>query len=87
VVLEDFFWLGPGGSPNLHGASSAGGEAAGRRRHSLKVEHDGHLKNFVIFFLFLLRCFVLFYVSLNVNILFAKKLEDIEDLNNVCIQS
>ena len=35
-----------------------------RLRHALEVEDEGHLKDFVVIS-FLLRCFVLFDVSLN----------------------
>ena len=37
-----------------------------------EVEDEGHIKNIVIIFI-LLMCFVLFGVSFNVRILFAKK--------------
>jgi hypothetical protein len=48
------------------------GGAEARRQHYLEVEDEGHLKNFVIIFV-LLRCFVLFDISLNTRVLFAKK--------------
>jgi hypothetical protein len=49
-----------------------GAVVAAHCRHSLEVEDEGILKDLIIIFVFL-RCFVLFVVSLNVWVLFAKK--------------
>jgi hypothetical protein len=49
------------------------GGAAARRRYGLGVEDEGHLKNLIVIFV-LLRCFVLFDISLNARVLFEKKL-------------
>jgi hypothetical protein len=49
------------------------GGAAACRRYGLGVEDEGHLKNLIVIFV-LLRCFVLFDISLNARVLFPKKM-------------
>jgi hypothetical protein len=49
-----------------------GAAAVARCRHGLEVEDEGPLKDLFVIFVFL-KCFVLFIVSLNVRIIFAKK--------------
>jgi hypothetical protein len=46
--------------------------AVARRRYSLEVEDKGHLEDFVI----LLRCFVMFDISLNARVYSQKKSHD-----------
>jgi hypothetical protein len=53
--------------PALEGAA-----AAARHRHGLEVEDEGHLKDFDVISV-LLRCSILFAISFNVKVLFAKK--------------
>jgi hypothetical protein len=48
-----------------------GAAAVVRRRHGLKVEDEGFLKNFVVISFFL-RCFVLFDVSFNTSLIRQK---------------
>jgi hypothetical protein len=49
-----------------------GAAAAARHRHDLEVEDEGHLKDFVIFFVFV-EVFVLFDISFNVRSFFTPK--------------
>jgi hypothetical protein len=46
---------------------------AARHWHGLDIQDEWHLKDFAVIFIILLRFFVLFDVSLNVRVLFAKK--------------
>jgi hypothetical protein len=46
--------------------------AAVHRQHDLEVEDEGLLKDLIIIFVFL-GCFVLFAISFNARVLFAKE--------------
>jgi hypothetical protein len=68
--LVDPFDNFPSATNNVRPTQEGAGVAA-RRRHGLEVEDEGLLKDLVVIFLF--RCFVMFVVSFNARVRFAKK--------------
>ena len=69
--LFDPFGDFPSATNNVR-PTQGGAAAAACRRHGLKVEDEGFLKDLVVIFPFF-NCFVLFDVSFNASVLFAKK--------------